>query len=378
MNFTLFLEPVEENIIEEVRYKNTWFHHIEVYTDNIPKWKEADMVILGVPEQRGTSNNLGVKSAPNEVRKALYQLKRGQTKFHLADLGNIKPGPTLEDTLFRVKEICAYLLEHAVVPIIIGGSQDILLGQYWAFEGLESMLHLLNVDAYIDMEDEKTSSLNQHYLSKIFSHEPNYLWNYTHLAHQSYLVDSSTLSTLGKIWVDAKRVGEIKNKIETLEPILRDTHLLSFDVSAIRKSDSPACAHVTPFGLTSEEACQLAWYAGASDKLRSIGFYEYNPLLDDRGQTAMLIATMIWYFIEGYSHRLGDLDFTSTSFTKYVVTFERRSNTQMVFYKHNTSGKWWIMIDNESYIFPCSYEDYQMAMNGDMPNRWLSVVARLI
>lgn len=130
--------------------------------------------------------------------------------------------------------------------------------------------------------------------------------------------------------------------------------------------------------MTSEEACQLAWYAGASDKLRSIGFYEYNPLLDDRGQTAMVVATMIWYFIEGYSHRLGDLDFTSTSFTKYVVTFEQKSNTQMVFYKHNTSGKWWIMIDNESYIFPCSYEDYQMAMNGDMPNRWLSVVARLI
>ncbi|HSK12544.1 MAG TPA: hypothetical protein VK907_04965, partial [Phnomibacter sp.] len=45
-------------------------------------------------------------------------------------------------------------------------------------------------------------------------------------------------------------------------------------------------------------ACQICWYAGLSNKLSSIGFYEYNPLEDSKGQTASVIATMIWYLVE--------------------------------------------------------------------------------
>ena len=44
-------------------------------------------------------------------------------------------------------------------------------------------------------------------------------------------------------------------------------------------------------------------YAGLSDKITSVGIFEYNQNLDVNGQTAFLLAQMIWYFIEGFIFR---------------------------------------------------------------------------
>ena len=41
-----------------------------------------------------------------------------------------------------------------------------------------------------------------------------------------------------------------------MEPVIRQTNLLSFDVCAIKHSDAPANGE-SPNGLTGEEACTL-------------------------------------------------------------------------------------------------------------------------
>ncbi len=69
------------------------------------------------------------------------------------------------------------------------------------------------------------------------------------------------------MYFDVSRLGHIQSKLEEAEPILRNADILSFDISAIRQSDAPACATTTPNGLYGEEACQVMRYAGMSDKL---------------------------------------------------------------------------------------------------------------
>jgi formiminoglutamase len=171
-----------------------------------------------------------------------------------------------------------------------------------------------------------------------------------------------------------------------MEPVIRQADMMSFDLSAVKSADLPATDKAQPFGLTGEEACQLCWYAGINDKLSAVGFYEFNPQLDDQsGKSASVFAVMIWYFIEGYYNRKGTTDFRSNDYAKYVVTIPEDEDQTIVFYKSLVSEKWWLEIPNKdnnktykrNYIVPCSYSDYEQAMAGEIPERWVTMHAKL-
>jgi formiminoglutamase len=217
-------------------------------------------------------------------------------------------------------------------------------------------------------------------------HEPNYLFSYTHLAYQSYLIDPLSVSVLEKLYFEAFRVGQLRTNIQEIEPAIRNADLLSFDITAIRSSDAPGNVNAQPFGLTGEEACQVCWYAGQNEKLSSIGFYEYNPRWDDEhNKTASIIATMIWYFVEGYYYRKNEQNFRSNDFLKYTVSMPVEPET-LSFYKSKFSEKWWMEVPypggKEKYarnsIVPCSYSDYQTAVKGEVPERYINTLAKLI
>ena len=110
---------------------------------------------------------------------------------------------------------------------------------------------------------------------------------------------SSSISTLSrllpapKLYFDSYRLGQIRDKIEDAEPIIRQADMLSFDITSIKHADAPANPNALPNGLYAEEACQIMRYAGMSDKLTSLGIYELNPAFDISGKTSHLAAQMI-------------------------------------------------------------------------------------
>jgi formiminoglutamase len=245
---------------------------------------------------------------------------------------------------------------------------------------------LLNIDAFLDLDDNRDADKANQHIHKILLHEPNYLLSYTHLAHQLYLIDPSSAAILEKLYFEAFRIGQMRTNLAEMEPAIRNADLMSFDITAIRSSDAPGNANAQPFGLTGEEACQLCWYAGMNEKLSSAGFYEYNPDFDDATKkTASVIATMIWYFIEGFYHRKHDTNFKSNDFLKYVVSMAAEPET-ITFYKSKVTEKWWMEVAyhqpgaryTRNSIIPCSYNDYQIATKGEVPERYISTLAKLI
>lgn len=392
MDIGMYLSPVEVPDFEnqEDIGRQRLGHLIQTYTiqGTLPDLDKADIAILGVREDRMAVDNAGCANAPAEVRNYLYRLFQGDFgKMKIVDLGDILPGNEVSDTYYALANVLTVLLHQSIIPVVIGGSQDLTYAQYRAYENLGQIINIVSVDPEFDLGSNEDQFDSKSYLSHIILHQPNYLFNYTNIGFQTYFVDSASINLMRNMYFDVYRLGAVQNDIEEAEPLVRNADMLSFDVSAIRQSDAPGNQRATPNGLYGEEACRITRYAGLSDKLSSIGFFELNPLHDNRGQTAHLVSQMIWYFLDGYARRKGDFPFTSKDdYLKYIVSVSN-SEHDITFYKSKKSDRWWMNVPcttaqsqlyERHYLVPCSYNDYQEALKNEIPERWWLVYQKLI
>ena len=259
-----------------------------------------------------------------------------------------------------------------------------------AYEELEQKADLVVIDSKFDLDDsidmESIETHSNAYLNKIFLHQPNYLFNFSNIGYKTYFVNQESLRVMEKLLFDVNRLGDFTNNMPAAEPVIRNANIISFDISAIRSSDACGNANATPNGFYGEQACQLTRYAGMSDKLSSIGFYEFNPAYDQNGQTAMLVAQMVWYFIDGFYNRKQDFPLQPKSqYLIYRASLSDNSH-ELIFVKSKKSDRWWMQVPypvgmsgNERYhLVPCRYEDYQIAVAGEMPDLWWRTYQKLV
>ncbi|WP_420317825.1 formimidoylglutamase [Ekhidna sp.] len=374
MDLKLFFNPTEVDVDSDPA---TFQSSIYINRHKMPDHEGMDIALIGLTEYRGQSESAEQTSA-DEVRKQLYKLKKGFGDYAIVDLGNFRNGPKLEDTYLRLKEVCGYLMEKNIIPILFGGSHDMDLGQYYAYESAEKLISVLNIDNSMDLEEDQSASKG--HISKIFKHEPNYLFSYYHLAYQSYLTNQKALELLEKLSFEAIRLGVVKENIKEMEPLVRDADMLTFDMSAIQAFYAPAATDSKVYGLTGEEACQLCWYAGQNEKMSSVGLYDYDATSDSEDmKTAFVLATMLWYFIEGFYHRKGDKNFKSNDYIMYEVHLGGDPET-IRFYKSKLSERWWMEVPNpeaeglfnRNRMIACNYSDYDLALKGELPDRWMN------
>jgi len=387
MDFTDFFEPINLNEGDlDFDYKaNQFANSIDFYENQ--ELANYNIAIIGVGEERNAYNNFGCSLAPNNVRKYLYRLTNLSGSSKIIDLGNLKIGATTQDTYFALSSILEDLIKNNILPIIIGGSQDLTYANFLAYKNLEQTVNIVTVDSKFDLGVPDEDINSQNFLTKIILHQPNYLFNYSNIGYQSYFIDKDENELMNKLFFDTYRLGQVQKNIEEVEPIVRNADILSFDVSAIRQSEAPGNKNASPNGFYGEQACQITRYAGLSDKLTSIGFYELNPEEDNNGQTAHSVAQMIWYFIDGVNYRKKDFPVgTRKNYLKYMVNIQDGKN-EVVFYKSDKSERWWMDVPYPSHkkikyerhlLIPCSYDDYQTACNNEVPDRWWQTFQKLL
>ncbi|NOX86668.1 MAG: formimidoylglutamase [Chlorobi bacterium] len=391
MEISHYFEPVD---LEGHQYfkqtdKNKLGNLINVYQqkDDFPDLEDVSIAIIGVTEDRAALQNKGCRKAPDIVRDYLYQLYTHWNQVKTADLGNIIKGHTLQDTYFALKEAIAYLVKHNIVPVIIGGSQDLTFANYTAYQDLSKIVNIATIDYQLDLGNSELELDSKSFFSRIILQQPNFLFNYTNIGYQSYFVDQDAITLMHNMFFELHRLGTVRSNMEEAEPLIRDADILSFDISAVRHSDAPGSFYAGPNGFTSEEACKICRYAGMSDKLSSFGIYEVNPDLDDRGQTAYLAAQMVWYFIDGYMNRPGDIpEENSDDYVRFVIT-AGDIDDELIFLKSKKSDRWWMEVQIENkfqhkywrqQFVPCSYQDYQTALKNEIPDRWWRVHQKLM
>ncbi|GGA83577.1 arginase [Flavobacterium palustre] len=370
-----FLEPINEEILGWLKSLSSQqlgskvvFHTKEEFPD-LDKIKIA---LIGVLENRGSDaiENSGDLSV---IRQELYSVFPGNWATTIADLGDILPGNSKEDTYFALRKVVSDLIRKKIIPVIIGGSQDLTYSMYRAYDELEQMVNLVAIDSKFDFGKEEELMSGNSYLSQMIIDEPNNLFNFCNIGYQTYYNSQEEIDLIEKLFFDAYRLGEVSNNIAIAEPVFRDADIVSLDLNSVKSADSGNFVSFAPNGFNGKEICALARYAGISDKVTTFGVFNHH----NSHQEAVLITQIIWYFIEGFQYRSNEYPFGSReNYIKYSVPID---NETLVFYKSDKTDRWWIEIPfvsngnnklKRNTLLPCSYEEYLGACNQELPERW--------
>lgn len=385
-----YLSPIPDSELPS-KYEltaNQWGKKLLLYTqeNDLPDLSEVKIALIGVEEDRSEGENR-CDLAPNAIRRELYRLYNWEPAFAVADLGNILAGHTQSDTHFAVRKVVGQLLQEGIIPILIGGTHDISLAQFLGHTEVESETSVVVFDEKIDLFTPHDSieelPTPETFLYQLLTQKLN-LTDFVQVGYQRYLTDPEMVNTLEKLHFECYSLGEIREKIEEVEPLVRHAQMVSFDLSCIRTTDAPGALSQSSNGFFGEEACRIARYAGLSDHVTSFGLYQFDPTKDQNQQTAQLVAHIIWYFTEGvYNRKYEQPQSDKRGYLKYIVNF-KDSDHEITFFKSKKSGRWWMKVPTPTlpdgrakyYLTPCSYTDYETACNDQIPDRWMRAFLR--
>ncbi|HEY4617916.1 MAG TPA: arginase, partial [Flavobacterium sp.] len=129
-----FLKPIDSDILEKIKKMSSQQlgSKIVFHTDKqFPDLNKINIAIIGVLENRGNATATADVDLL-AIREELYSMYPGNWDASIADLGNILAGNSADDTYFALRKIVSDLIKKKIIPIVIGGSQDLTFALYRA------------------------------------------------------------------------------------------------------------------------------------------------------------------------------------------------------------------------------------------------------
>lgn len=318
---------------------------------------------LGAVSARSAVVLIGLDATVADLcRQHLYRCSWDFGTLSLGDLGNIrKSNPEFIIPLLRE------LYGGGMVPLLLGSTPELLPAQYLAFAELNRQINLLTVDRRILLSAREAQ---QEALDHAVYRADQRQFHLTHLGSQQHLIDPGLRKVFAARHYELRGLGACRHQLAALEPLLRDADLTSLDIGAIGHYEAPARPGFTPSGFLLQEACQLAWYAGNSDKLSSFGIYGMQcpdkNTTTAQELTAAAYAQLAWYFLYGFSQRQGDFPVSTEGMVEYLVSVANKH--ELTFWRSRASGRWWVEVPDgrqpgeaRHRLVPCAYEDYLQA-----------------
>lgn len=275
----------------------------EVVLRDPQSYPDAQMVLLGCPQDEGVRRNkgrVGAQHAPAEIRKMLYRypVSAEHEGIQLMDAGNILLCETLEETHDRLYETVFEFLRDGKKVIVLGGGNDISYPDCRAMCALSKLPLVFNIDRHLDVRADAVRNSGTSYrqlleekaMQPAMFHEIgiNSYANSTHYlkyvqecgAHVHFLGD-----------VREAGVGATVGSVVSSSPA--DSIFFGFDLDVVHAAEAPGVSDPSPMGLTAREVCEIADVAAQDPRTRVIEISEVNPEYDRDGITSKLAANII-------------------------------------------------------------------------------------
>ncbi len=261
--------------------------------------ESAQVAFIGLPDDTGVLMNggrVGAAEGPRAFREALARygaLHASGTNWPtVADVGDITPGESLDETHDRVTEAVSAMLDLGVFPIGIGGGHDLTFPFVRAVAARQDPMVGVYLDAHLDVRAEQGSGMPFRRLVEDCSVRELHVHGLDPLAN--------TTEHLSWFQANGGRVDSFTPE----DPWPLGDLFVSFDLDVIDQAHAPGVSANNPCGWSSSLADRWALAAGRCERVRCFDIMELNPQFDEGGRTARLAARLFLSFLRGFAERI--------------------------------------------------------------------------
>lgn len=285
----------------------------------------ADVVLLGVPEDRGIAKNFGRSGAaegPDAVRSKFYRLTPGFNpdimRLDIADAGNLPTEDlSLEEVHQFLKETSEAIIREGALPVVLGGGHDL------SFPGIAGMacglglaagdLGVINIDSHLDVRSTAGGINSGTAFYRCLEEMPEKALKGRNFVE--YGVQEPYNSPFAYNWVRDRGVTVMTFRDVAGRPMERFLQALrlagegtkavavSIDIDAARQNEAPGASASNPSGLSALDLEKIAYLAGRTERVRYVDIMEMSPPLDEDKRTAALCASVLFWFLKGFCER---------------------------------------------------------------------------
>lgn len=361
-----FLEKIEINPFEFVD-NNDKIASIKKFdiSENIDI-SNFDIALLGINDNTNTSNLL---------RKELYNLYL-PLNSKIIDLGNIKATNNQNENLDNLYKVLCYLNNKHIKLILFGANELYNISFFKNFEKNKLEYNGLIVDSKIDFNP--TLHISPDSYLNYFAQTNKPFSNFHIIGIQNYLTNYKYLKILKELGFIAKRLSQVTNKINEVEPIFRTSHFVSIDIASVKASDAPGCKKTSPNGFTANEICQLGFYSGLSENIQFFTLNGIEPNIDVNNTTSKLSAQIIWHFIEAYYIKKEVESNSDQNIREYYVKLlpKNKNEIEIKFSNCINTNRWWFSVINMQNLnnLACTQTDYELAKKNIISERIIKCI----
>lgn len=317
----------EDDRSDEMPYAGIASYYKAPYNPQ-PTREDADVAVLGVPYDAGTSSRSGARMGPRALRDAstnwAFQYPPdpfwdGEARVPVlggvrwVDCGDVLlgPSPTTERYHSAVIERLQPIVAAGLFPLTLGGDHSIA---YPAMKAVSQArggepFHLVQFDAHLDYWDEDAGERFTHESSIIRAHEEGLLSGLTQYGirglHSAYdNIDLARERGSHIFWCEQAKDMRAEELVEHIDPGT-DVYI-TFDVDSLDPAIAPGTGTPEPGGFTYYEAKAILLALGARCNVIGMDLVEVAPVYDGPSQLTALHAVRLIIDAVGAAFRRRD------------------------------------------------------------------------
>lgn len=303
-----------------------WIKSIDLGKNNLAKYNgKLGFAFIGYCSDEGIKRNKGRTGAakgPDSIRKELANLPCSFTReVELFDAGNIfSENYTIEETQNLLSEAVTKILDLNLFPIVLGGSHEIVLGNYTGILNYltkhyeKPNIGIINFDAHFDIRPYPNGSSSGTSFRQIsdLTKQKGLNYSYFCIGVQKHSNTNELFKTAKELKVDYILAKDIVNSndwslFEKLDDFikLQDYIYITICSDVFSCAYAPGVSAVQPLGLNPETVLKLIKYIIKSNKVICFDVAEVSPRFDQDSITASLASVLIFALVNSVSRNYG-------------------------------------------------------------------------
>ena len=230
----------------------------------------------------------GAQAAPHEIRRCLYRLANNglPAGLRLFDLGDTVIQPSLEETHALQQALVTQIIRDGKCVIVLGGGNDVSYPDCSGLALAQGEVVACNVDAHFDVRADQPRNSGTPYRQLIEEGfvKPNLFFEIGYQTFSNSPVYEGYLQTKGAHLLSREMLRKagaaeaVRRALQNL-PESRFGLFWGFDMDVVRAADAPGVSAPNPTGLSGDELCEIAAFAGAHPHTRPGGNQRGEPHL---------------------------------------------------------------------------------------------------